>query len=105
GVAGPASARMSSTVTLWAPARRSGRSASLTGSRCRQRSWLAWLGGHVLRRPRGRPHARAGTGPYLRDLGELVDLCLESRRDRVLVPDQPEEVVDGAGGGRQVAGL
>src|SRR3954470_7642779 len=97
---------MSSMVTRWPGARRSGRSASLIRALLRLRSLLAASLLLSLARPGRRGlHVGSAAGPYRRDLGQIVDLRLEAHRDPRLVADDPDVVVDGSGRVRHVAGL
>src|SRR5215208_6457096 len=50
-------------------------------------------------------HRAAAARLYLRELGQLVNLRLERDRDRALVADQPDVVVEGARGVVEVTGL
>src|SRR6266540_745701 len=71
-----------------------------------RRSWRSWfLRRGRLRRPWRADGFRADAGTYLRHLREVVHLGLEPRRDRILISDQPDVVVDGPGGIVEIAGL
>src|SRR5215218_4203911 len=98
GVTGPASARMSSTLTWCEGAIRSGRSASLI--RCSGGGSISWV-----RLPLGGARLRAGGRLDLGQLERVVDLRLEADAEIAAVPDQPRVVVEGASRVVEVPGL